>query len=324
MVERIDVNQIRSFTRTVFKWRQEPDPFVRAAVEFADAAFYNNQGIGKPDYNTGIALKRARKLGLSDDGLARAQAAGFHAFVAHHHLITGKMPEGNFNDDEIQGISRDSTQAFFEIEETVSAMRKQNRIARLRKAYADNFRELMTPSDIELSLEGSNQRADFASDPIYPTLDRANQDRMRRRLFSQDEYASAMIGILERSDVLSISLRRDHNLTYLPEAAVDLLGRNLVLRNKLDDKRFEKLVGHVTALVTGHELSITQIRQDGLDPDMVRDSSMSVLRHYYIDQAERERIMRNPPTPKVLTRRGTNPHEHLGDKSGRRNLGYLR
>src|SRR3972149_8613100 len=197
---------VRSFTREILARQGEPDNFIKASVEFADAAFYIGSGIGHPDHLLESAIKKAKKLGLSEGDMNRAIQTAQGVFVDYCQLSSGDLPVrlSKTNSETIKQILEDRQRAIEEKRER----ERQERIQRKKTLFEEKFQKLMQYSDAEISILNAKSRINLASDPIYPKLNRDNRDKMRARTLTEIEYENGMIEILIQES--TIGLRVDH------------------------------------------------------------------------------------------------------------------
>ena len=81
-----EVGQVRTFTNTTLRYFGEDPKFIKAAVEFADIAFYRARSVQFPDRLQEAASRRANRLGLSTEDIVRAQQIGTDMFIACRYL----------------------------------------------------------------------------------------------------------------------------------------------------------------------------------------------------------------------------------------------
>lgn len=62
---------LRRFVRSSLRRTEQPD-FIRAVLDFSDAAFNTEQGIGDYSYHVSVAVRRAEKAGIKAQDVGRA------------------------------------------------------------------------------------------------------------------------------------------------------------------------------------------------------------------------------------------------------------
>lgn len=84
---------LRRFARSTLAAQEGTDNFKKAVVEFAEAAFCIREDIGWPVYHIETAMRKARKLGLSEAETIEALQNADRLFTAYEHFSGGGLLE---------------------------------------------------------------------------------------------------------------------------------------------------------------------------------------------------------------------------------------
>lgn len=217
-----------TFTRGVLNRQGEPPRFIKASVQFANAAFSIEGGTSVEGVSK-VVNRTVGKMGLPEGEIDRARRTGITAFAAYWQSLTGALPQ----------TIRD-----------------------------------VNPEDIERILKARAEAAE--------------EQRQRKAMMTQQNKKTSVstppIGTIR------LTVDKTHDLSGFPNH-IRGLHRNLLLKQRLGEERFSKLLDRIEDLVDGADLSESQLIQEGLNPKEVFDRARTALSNYYLIEGARGNVL---------------------------------
>lgn len=284
------LNDLKAFIRNELGGTNEPKSIINASIEFATAAFYMNRGQGDPWRNVSLALRQARKLGLTDEDTDRARAFGWDLFSRYIPLSS-----------DIQSA-------------TEPKINKQQKKIELQR----KFRRLMlTPND-KFRIADANRRNKVRNHSALRLIQDSDlREKLIQRTLTQDEYYEAIGNIQRLEDPIKISW-----------STIGMDAKSLVYRaairmqnSKRNVRRFGGNWGAaaaVKALLEGSFVSARAMREADIDVNEVLDFCFTTIRDYAVKEGGSQASPANGSLRKDLRRtqtRSQNPQKYLRDPS---------
>ena len=176
-----------------------------------------------------------------------------------------------------------------------------------RRRMRDKFERLMSYTDDEIRLLGSNERILFSQYGLYTESNSAIKDAIKHRTLSRKEYHQRRKEIFDMHDRVSLDVRFV-DLVKLRNYADHSLSVNKPLQRSVRD--WEGFKGYVFDLLSGKELSPKKLRIEGLHSEMIVARARNIFSRFRMEEAERDRALRNPELEELsinLMKGGTNP-----------------